>query len=146
MSGQAKVCTATNVTLYVDGEELPPVAIGSAPIGYAAPLDVGVVSWAEHVQAVFDANPMPLAGQWPAFLTPPIGYDDPLLSAAMRFVAARPGRIGGGALMRRFGIGRKRAGTLLYVLSCTRVCLGGPVGGVWRVNHQAWRDLQGGAA
>lgn len=140
MSGRA------DVTLYVDGVELPPVAIGSAPIGHAAPLDIGVVSWAEHVQAVFDANPMPLAGQWPAFLTPPIGYDDPLLPAAMRFVAARPGRIGGGALMRRFGIGRKRAGTLLYVLSCTRVCLGGPVGGVWRVNYQAWRDLQGGAA
>lgn len=146
MSGQAKVCTATDVTLYVDGVEFPPVAIGSAPIGRAAPLSVGVVSFAEHAQALFDANPLPLAGRLPAFLSPPIGYDDPLLSAAMRFVAARPGRIGGGALMRRFGIGRKRGGTLLYVLSCMRVCLGGPVGGVWRVNYQAWRDLQGGAA
>lgn len=142
---QAPVFTATDVTLLVDGVELPPVAIGSATPGYAAPLSVGVVSFAEHAQAVFDANPMPIAGQLSAFLTPPIGYDDPLLSAAMRFVAARPGRIGGGSLMRRFGIGRKRAGTLLYVLSCTRVCLGGPVSGVWRVNYQAWRDLQGGA-
>lgn len=30
---QAKVCTATDVTLFVDGVEFPPVAIGSAPPG-----------------------------------------------------------------------------------------------------------------
>lgn len=144
MSGQAKVYTVTDARLLVDGVELVPAAMLSAPIDQAAPVKTGVVSFVEHVQAFFDANPMPLAGQFPAFLTPPIGYDDPLVSAAMRFVAARPGRIGGGALMRRFGIGRKRAGTLLYVLNCARVCLGGPVRGVWRVNYQAWRDLQGG--
>lgn len=104
------------------------------------------VSFAEVFNAVARAHPLPAVGQFSTFMAPPIGHDDPLVSVVSRFVAARPGAIGSGALMRRFGIGRLRAGKLLYVLSCSRVCLGRPYRGVYRVNHQAWAALQGGAA
>ena len=106
--------------------------------------EAAAVSFSEVFDAVALAYPFPAVGQFSPFMAPPIGHDDPLLPAVSRFVAARPGAIGSGALMRRFGIGRLRAGILLYVLSCSRVCLGRPFRGVYRVNHEAWTALQGG--
>lgn len=123
----------------------PKVCVGSDVRLEVVGVTAERVSFEVVAQAVFDAHPMPRTGQFSPFLAPPIGHDDPLLPAVSRFVAARPGAIGAGALMRRFGIGRKRAGMLLYVLSCSRVCLGRPVRGVFRVNYWAWPDLQGGA-
>lgn len=88
---------------------------------------------------------MPAVGQFPPWCLQPMGYDDPLLPAVTRFVAARPGLIGSGALARRFGIGRLRAARLLVVLHVTRVCLGYRPRGLWRVEHSVWRALHGGA-
>ena len=127
--------------LLSDVQALP---IGFAPIGYAAPLSFGPDDVPVALQATLTAQAFLRVGQFSPFMAPPIGHDDPLVPAASRFVAARPGAIGSGALMRRFGIGRLRAGMLLYVLSCSRVCLGRPFRGVFRVNRQAWADLQGG--
>jgi hypothetical protein len=85
--------------------------------------------------------PLPPIGQVPAFFTPPLGHDDPLLPAVTRFVAARP-VVGVVGLARRFGLGRRRAGRLLEVLRAQRVCLGYPWHGVYRVNPHAWVALQ----
>lgn len=100
-------------------------------------------SFEAFAQAIFDANPMPRVGQFSIFNTP-IGHDDPLVPAVSRFVAARPGLIGPGALVRRFGIGRRHARQLLEVLNASRVCLGRRPRGLWRIEHWVWPALQGG--
>ena len=102
------------------------------------------VVFADVFNSVARAHPFQTVGQFSAFFSPPIGHDDPLLPAVSRYVSARPGYIGAGALVRRFRIGRKRAGLLLYVLSCSGVCHRRPFRGVYRVNHEAWTALQGG--
>lgn len=102
------------------------------------------VSFEVFAQAIFDANPAPRAGQFSPFVMPPIGHDDPLVPAVSRFVAARPGLIGPGALVRRFGIGGRHARQLLEVLHASRVCLGYRPRGLWRVEHRVWPELQGG--
>ncbi|HGT2748146.1 TPA: hypothetical protein ACM2VS_005731 [Pseudomonas aeruginosa] len=66
--------------------------------------------------------------------------NDPLLPAAARFAAARPS-LGPVALMRRLGIGRKRAGLLLDALDDTRVLIGPGHRAAWRVNPHAWGKL-----
>lgn len=117
------------------------------------------VSFAAVAQAVFDANPM--LPPWAP--CSPVGQSrlwigDPLLSAARRFVAARP-FTGPRALMRRFGIGFQRSRWLLVALEESGVVRGhwsrlvarGDLDGrtvysfrVYRVQPWAWRQLQGG--
>lgn len=75
------------------------------------------------------------------FYAAPLGADDPLLAAVSRFVAARR-YVGSWAVMRRFGIGRKRATVLLGALRWMRIVW--PMGRVYRVNPSAWATLQGG--
>lgn len=140
MNGQAKVCTATNVTLLVDGVELPPVAIGSAPIGHT-PMFTGAIELGGRLSPV------------------PLGEADPLLPAVARWVAARP-FTGPGAVRRRFGIGLHRARRLLTALVERRLLRGhwcrvasiAFVAGseewafrIYRVQPWAWADMQGSA-
>ncbi len=66
--------------------------------------------------------------------------NDPLMPAAARFAAARPS-LGPVALMRRFGIGRRRAGLMLYALDDARVLIGPGHRAAWRVNPHAWAKL-----
>jgi len=139
MSGQAKVCTPTDVTLYVDGVEFAPVVIGSAPIGHA-PLFTGVIELAGRLSPVT------------------LGEADPLLPAVARWVAARS-FTGPGAIRRRFGIGLHRARRLLTALVERRLVRGqwcrvasiAFVAGseewafrIYRVQPCAWAELQGG--
>lgn len=119
----------------------PKVYVGSDVTLEVVGVTTERVSFEVFAQAIFDAHPLPPVGQLSAFITPPPGHDDPLLPVVMRFVAARPGGIGAGALMRRFGLGRRRATRLLEVLRAQRVCLGAPWCGVYRVNHAAWASL-----
>lgn len=66
--------------------------------------------------------------------------NDPLMPAAARFAAARPS-LGPVALMRRFDIGRRRAGLLLDALDDARVLIGPGHRAAWRVNPHAWGKL-----
>lgn len=87
--------------LLQDVQELP---FHYAPIGYAAPLDCGVLGFLRREAC-------------------PSGQPDPLLPAVTRFVAARP-FTGPWALMRRFNIGLQRARGLLTELAERRLVRG----------------------
>ena len=76
----------------------------------------------------------------PSFFAPPPGHDDPLLPAGARYADAVP-NLGPGALVRRFGLGRRHAAQLLEVLRAQRVCMGLAWRGVYRVNPHAWAAL-----
>lgn len=117
------------------------------------------VSFAAVAQSVFDANPFlpPWAPCSPVGRSP-LWLGDPLLSAARRFVAARP-FTGPRALMRRFGVGLQRARWLLVALEekgvvrghWSRLVAGGKLNGrdvysfrVYRVHSWAWSNLHKG--
>lgn len=135
---------------------------GRAEVGAVSLADLWAappIPFAERVQAVFDANPLPIHYA-------PIGHTarlyvhaqpDPLLPAVTRFVAARP-FTGPRALMRRFSIGLHAARWLLINLEqqgvvrghWSRLMAAGSLGGgpvysfrVYRVQSWAWRSLQG---